>query len=258
MNKLSLRRNPLALVASRAPWIAAGYLLTSQFVGAFLFAVVLAVTVTTSVLGITLLGVPLLIAAAAVVRGSAEVERARLTVVTGVPIHGQYREPARPGLIAHVVTRWTDPALWRDLTYLLALWAPLLVLDTAALFVWVLLLGGITLPIWYRYPSQTFGIGVNGRPAGSAHGIQLGYFPNGPNGHPSWGLFVNTEPRALAVAGACLILSLLFNYALVAAARLHAAIANAMLRPPEDPLREAREVLSRPGPLTATLPYDPR
>jgi hypothetical protein len=58
-------------------------------------------------------------------------------------------------------------------------------------------------------------------------------------------------PKALAVAAVCLVLFLIFNYALVATARLHAAIASALLRPAQDPLREAREVLRRPGPLSA-------
>jgi hypothetical protein len=39
----------------------------------------------------------------------------------------------------------------------------------------------------------------------------------------------------------------------VATARLH-AVARALLHAPEDPLREAEEVLSRPGPLTE---FDP-
>jgi hypothetical protein len=35
----------------------------------------------------------------------------------------------------------------------------------------------------------------------------------------------------------------------VATARAHAAVARGLLGPAEDPLREAREVLNRPGPL---------
>jgi hypothetical protein len=80
----------------------------------------------------------------------------------------------------------------------------------------------------------------------------LGYFPNGPHGHGAWGLYVDTLPKAITVAAACLVLFLLFNYVVIAAARLHAAIARALLRAPEDPLRAAREVLLRPGPLSGT------
>ena len=73
--------------------------------------------------------------------------------------------------------------------------------------------------------------------------------PHGPHGHPSWGIYVDTLQKALLAAAACLILFLLFNYVLVAAARLHAAIARSLLRAGDDPLREAKEVLNRPGPL---------
>ena len=124
--------------------------------------------------------------------------------------------------------------------------APLLVLDFAVIVIWLVLLAGITLPAWYQYPHQTFAIGVS---ASTAHGVQLGYFPYGPHGHPAWGIYVDTLQKALLVAAACLILFLLFNYVLVAAARLHAAIARSLLRAGDDPLREAKEVLNHPGPL---------
>jgi hypothetical protein len=81
------------------------------------------------------------------------------------------------------------------------------------------------------------------------HGYQLGYFPNGPHGHPAYGLYIDTLPRALLAAGVSLILFMLFNYVLIATARLHASTARALLSTPEDPLRAAKEILSHPGPL---------
>ena len=256
MNRLRLRANPVSLLVSPAPWAAFWYLFAYLFTGTVLFAVVLTATTTAAVLCITLAGIPLLVAAAAVIRGCAAAERARLRTVYRDPINGQYRPVTRPGLIARLTTQWTDPALWRDLAYLLALYAPLLVLDLAVLVVWLTSLAGITLPIWYQYPRQTFTIGVNGGSSTSAHGVQLGYFPHGPHGPGAWGLYVDTLPKALLVAAVCLILFLLFNYVLVAAARLHAAIARALLNAPEDPLKEAKEVLRRPGPLQISLPNE--
>jgi len=258
VNRLRLRANPVALLLSPAPWAAAWYLFAYLFTGTVLFAAVLTATTTAAVLAITLAGLPLLIAAAAVTRGCATTERARLLVVYGGRVTGRYRPVTRPGLIARLNTMWTDPAQWRDLAYLLALYAPLLALDVAALAIWLTIAAGITLPLWYRYPHQTFTVGVNGGPSGSAHGVQLGYFPHGPHGPGAWGLYVDTLPRALAVAAVCLVVFLLFNYVLVGAARLHAAIAAALLSPPEDPLREAKEVLRRPGPLyRASVPNGP-
>ena len=248
---MSLRRDPVRLVFSRAPWAGSLYLFSYLFIGTVLFMVVLAATTTAAVLSFTLAGLPLLVAAAAVVRGCASVERSRLRLVSSVDVRGDYRKAVRPGLLASLRARWTDPAIWRDVACLAGLFAPLVVLDWAVLVCWLVFLAGITLPAWYQYPKQTFTIGVSGGQQRAAHGVQLGYFPHGPHGPGSWGVYVDTMPKALAVAAVCLVLFLIFNYALVATARLHAAIASALLRPTQDPLREAREVLRRPGPLSA-------
>ena len=85
------------------------------------------------------------------------------------------------------------------------------------------------------------------------HGYDLGYHPNGPHGPGGWGLYVNTLPEAFAVAAVCLVLFLIFNYAVVATARAHVAVARGLLGAAEDPLREAKEVLGRPGPLSSNL-----
>jgi len=244
-SSLRLGRDPFRLLFSRAPWAGAWYLLGYLFTGTVLFSVTLTAVVAAGALSFTLAGLPLLVAAAAVVRGCAAAERWRLGAVSAGLVHGGYREVTRPGLMGRLRSRWTDPAIWRDLAYLIALFAPLLALDTVVLCLWLTLLAGITLPAWYWAPWQT----VHGL---RYHGYQLGYFPNGPHGHGAWGLYVDTLPKAIAVAAACLVGFLLFNYVVIAAARLHAAIARALLRTPQDPLREAKEVLLRPGPLSAT------
>ena len=247
MSTRSVSRNPVGLLFSPVLWASAWYLLAYLVIGWVLFAVAVTLVVGGGLLSLTLAGLPVLLAAAAVIRGCANFERARLRAITD-PVQGAYREVTGSGFLARIRTRWTDPALWRDVAYLFGLMAPLLVLDFAVIVVWLVLLAGITLPAWYWAPHQTFAIGVSGN-SQSAHGVQLGYFPHGPHGHPSWGIYVDTLQKALLVAAACLILFLLFNYVLVAAARLHAAIARSLLRAGDDPLREAKEVLDRPGPL---------
>jgi hypothetical protein len=102
---------------------------------------------------------------------------------------------------------------------------PLAALDLTVLTVWLVFLAGITLPIWYRAPRQTFGNG------GTAYGVQLGYFPNGPHGHPGYGLYVDTLPTALLAATILLTLFLLFNYVLVATARARHHRPHAAARP---------------------------
>ena len=248
MNALSLRRDPLRLAFSKAPWSAAWYLTGYLFIGTALCAVALTAVLTGAVFAITLAGIPLLVAASEAVRWCADVERARLRPRYGV-VEGGYREPPGPGVVSKLRTRWQDPATWRDIAYLLGLYIPLVTLDLIVLTLWLTFLAGITLPAWYWAPWQS----VHGT---RFHGYQLGYFPNGPHGHPGYGLYIDTLPKALLAAAISLILFLLCNYALVATARAHTAVARALLGRSEDPLREAKEVLRRPGPLNTLIPNE--
>lgn len=241
---LTSRRNPVRLAFSRAPWASGWYLLGYLFTGTALCAVVLSVATVGVTLGITLAGLPVLIGAATVIRRCADAERGRLRLVSREPVRARYREPGAAGVLTSLRTRWTDRATWRDIAYLVGMYLPLAVLDTVVVAIWLTLLAGITLPAWYWAPWQSIH-GVN------YHGYQLGYFPNGPHGHPGWGLYVDSLPKALLTALVCLVAFLLFNYVVVATARAHALVARGLLSEPADPLEEAKEVLRSPGPLSA-------
>jgi hypothetical protein len=246
--RLPASRNPLRLAVSASPWRSARYLAGYVFaVGWVLFAAACTATVTAAAFAITLAGIPLLIAAADVLRWCAGTERARLRRVLTEPVSGGYREFTGTGMIARAKGRWRDPATWRDTAYLIGLWGPLFILDTAVLAVWLTLLAGIALPAWYWAPRGNAGLGYI-RPT-RVHGVVLGYFPHGPHGPGGVGVYVDTLPKALLAAVAFLILFLLFNYVLVITARAHAAVARSLLRAPTDPLAEAKEVLAGPGPL---------
>ena len=65
-------------------------------------AAVFAATLTAAVLCITLAGIPLLVAAAGVIRGCANAERWRLHEVLAEPVHGGYRAVTRPGILSQV------------------------------------------------------------------------------------------------------------------------------------------------------------
>lgn len=244
MQTLNLRRDPVRLALSKAPWASVLYLLGYLFTGTALFAITLTVAAAGAALSVTLAGLPVLVGAALMIRWCANVERARLRLVDKAPVRGYYRQPAGGGLIKNLRTRWTDHATWRDIAYLIGMYAPLFILDTLVLTIWLTFLAGITIPIWYWAPWQTIQ-GVR------YHGYQLGYFPNGPHGPGGWGLYVDSLPRALLVGAVCLIGFLLFNYVLVATARAHAFVVRALLGEPTDPLKEAKEILSSPGPLSA-------
>jgi hypothetical protein len=216
--------------------------------GWVLFALAFTAATVAVMLAVTLAGIPLLAAAAGVVRGCANAERWRLRQVLTQPVRGRYQKVTRRGIVAQATTRWRDPATWRDVAYLIGLWAPLFILDTVVLTVWLTFLSGITLPAWYRFPRSDFANGT------SVHGVQLGYFPNGPHGPGGAGLYVDTLPKALLAAAGCLVLWLLFNYVLLITVRAHATVAAALLRPPPDPLGEAKATLRQPGPLPPLVP----
>ncbi len=213
-----------------------------------LFSIVIAAGATAASLAITLIGIPLLAAAAGVVRGCANAERSRLRLVVTEPVRGRYQAVDRPGIIAQASIRWHDRATWRDLSYLAGLWVPLMALDTVVFSLWAWFLGWISLPAWYWAPWLQY----HGR---RWHGYQLGFwFPHGPDGPGTDGVFIDTLPTALAAAGLGLIGFAAASYLLVITARANARIARALLRAPADPLTEAKEVLARTGPLGPLTP----
>jgi hypothetical protein len=245
--------NPLRLAFSASPWRSAGFLFSYLITSFVLFSVAFTATVTAAVLVFTLVAFPLLIAAANVVHGCAAAERTRLRWVLAQPVRASYQEAAGASLRARASASWRNRGTWRELACLTGLWVPLMALDTIVVSVWATLLAGVTLPLWYWAPWEEFG---NGR---RAHGVQLGYFPSGPNGAGGHGLYVDTLPRALLAAAGFAILFLLFNYVLVATARMHGRVARALLRAPADPLAEVRTILAGPGPLgsmTGTGPLE--
>jgi Putative sensor len=251
-SRLRLYANPVRLVLSPSPWRAAWYLLSYMLVSGVLFAIVVTASVTTAALAVTVALAPLLIASAAAVRACAAVERARLRQVFREPVHGNYPRPAEGGLWRRARRAWSTGATWRDLAYLLGLWPFLLALDTAVLAVWLYLLAGITLPLWYRHVS---GVCFGTCPNSHIPGVTFGSFPAGPHGPGASGLWIYPSVGpALLVAAGCLIAFVLFSYVLVLTARLHGTVARAVLRGPSDPLGPARHVLAEPGPLGPLQP----
>lgn len=252
-SRLPLRGNPLRLVVSASPWRAAWFLICYVLgYGWLLFAAAFTASVTAAILIVTLAGIPLLVAAAAVLRWCAQAERLRLRQVVVEPVSGGYIKPARPGIRAEARARWRDLATWRDFAYLVGLWPPLFILDTAVLYVWLVFLAGITLPLWYwAVPGGAVSLVNSGTLSGPAvpHGVGLGNFPHGPGGPGAAGLYVDTLPKALLAAAGFLVLFLIFNYVLVLTARAHAWVARSVLRAPADPLADAKKVLAGPGPL---------
>jgi hypothetical protein len=245
-SRLRLRRNPIGLVFSASPWRSAGYLASYLIGGSVLFAVALSTSLIALVLGITVAALPLLVAAAAVIRGCASVQRYMLRQVFTEPVRAQYPAPQGQGLWKQARARWGEGTTWRDLGCLLGLWPIMFVLATAAFTVWLVSLAGVTLPLWYSHVADVC-VGYCG--VQHAPGVMIGDYPQGPHGPVSHGLYVNSLPHAFIAAGGSAVLFLLFTYVLVAAAQLNGRVIRAVLRRPSDPLGPAMDVLTRPGPL---------
>lgn len=244
------RRNPVRLFFSAEPWASTLYLASYLVVGTALFGIVLTVVLTSSVLSIIWIGLPLLVGAAVIVRGCAGIERWRAGLVADL-IPGRYRPVRGSGIYAQVKTRWSDPATLRDCGYLVLMYVPLLVLDAVVLAVWLALVGMATVPLWF------WSIPLGRRGVVVPHGVMIGYLPNlpaGPHmafgGADGFGVWIGDLPSALIAALVFFILALLAGYVVVGAARLHATAARSLLGPYVDPLVAAKQVLAQPGPLT--------
>jgi RND superfamily putative drug exporter len=218
------RRNPIALLFSGAPWASAAYLFTYLVVGGVWFAIGLAAMLAAGVLSLFWIGLPLLVGAFALLRAVATAERGRARLV-GVRLETRYRRSARPGVLAAVRTRLTDGARWRDVLTVVVLWPVLFALDLAALLLWLIPMFLVSLSFWYRYIRNTFDDGT------SAHGVMLGYYPDGPRGSIRIGWYIDSSTSALIAAGVGLaLLVLVGNHVVVAAARAHVRLIAAASR----------------------------
>ena len=208
-------RNPVSLLVSRAPWASAAYLASYVLLGGVWFAITLALVLTSSVLAVFWIGLPLLYLTLVAVQAMAVIERARVRIL-GVEFRSSYRAGQGSGLRQTLRNRVTDRARWRDLVVLVALWPWLLVLDLLALVAWLIPAMLMSLPFWYHFNRQSFGNGT------SARGVALGYFPDGPHGATHYGWFVGDAGSALTAALIGLaVFALVGNYAVIGAARMH-------------------------------------
>jgi len=208
-------RNPIALLASAAPWASAWYLATYLVLGALWFSIALTLLLTGTVLAITWIGLPLLLLAFATVRGLAAVERVRAGIV-GLRVPSPPAPAGGGSVTTRLRTRLQDGSGWRHVLLLVVLWPWLLAVDLAALIVWLISVMLISLPLWYRYPRQEFDNGIR------AHGVQLGYYPDGPRGTRRYGWFIDDlHSSLLAASVGVVLLVLVANYAVLAAARHH-------------------------------------
>jgi hypothetical protein len=241
--RLRMYRNPIRMLFSAGVWASAWYLLGSIVISIALFAIVTSITITSAALVIIWAGLPLLIGSAYFIRGCVVMERGRARAVIPEGLPAMPPVPTAEGFFPTLKAVWKDRITQRGLAHFTLLAVPLLVLDTIVWAIWVAFLGGVTVPIWYRYIPRTF----NGR---HMHGLEYGYFPNGPHGKDAIGFWIGSDLSATVAAVVALALLLAWNYVLVAAARVHTSTMRAVVAG-RDPMAAARRVLDNPGPLSS-------
>jgi signal transduction histidine kinase len=196
------------------------YLVTGLPMGILTFTV--AVTGWSTGLGllITLLGFPVLVLTAILLRALSHVERARAALVVDEPLVARYQQPAKPGVVARIRTVFTDAQNWRDLAWALLLLGIGIAGFTVAVTAIGTVLGLIFAPAW------TWALWDH------AHPVDLGAF------HVTdiWTSFAAT---GLGIAAAPLGLALIRGTAAGSG-----ALARALLAPRTEELEERVEVLT--------------
>src|SRR5919197_1198106 len=124
------------------------YLVTGLPMGILTFTV--AVTGWSTGLGllITLLGFPVLLLTAVLLRALSDVERARASLVLGEKLIARYKKPAKRGIWERTKSILSDPQNWRDLVWALLLLGVGIAGFTIAVTAIAVVLGLVFAPVW--------------------------------------------------------------------------------------------------------------
>jgi signal transduction histidine kinase len=216
-------RNPLKLLVSAEPWLALVFMLLSFVLGVFWFVTLVPlIAVGFGLIVVALAGVVILAGTLIYWTLGARLERRRVRLLLGVPIRDPYRPLAPSSLPAW--RRWlryaSDYHVWLDLLYLFLLF-PIGIAELVIACVFTAFpVSLLTMPIYYR-------------------------FGDSPELGPGW--YIDTLPKALAVALLGIPVLLLTPYILVGVGRGHAWFARQLLG-----TNRERELEARVGQLTAT------
>jgi Putative sensor len=173
------------------------YLTLALLTSVIAFAVwVTALSVTLS-LAVFIVGIPVAMGAAYVMRWTAELDRRNAALVFGRPVHGRYRDHRRATFLGRVRATLGDPQVWRDLAWLITHSVVGFVFGVVAITLVGTVLGLATAPLWYWSVPD---------------GIELGIYN------------ADTLPWALITSTLALPLGIITVYALRMMARFHASL----------------------------------
>jgi signal transduction histidine kinase len=137
-----------------------GYLLLAGVLGTIEFVFLVTVLSTGVGLAVTLVGIPILIAAVYAWGWLAENERQIIGTLTGKRIASPYRPLPEGGWWDRLRARLSDPATWKDLTFLFLQFPFGLLSCIVTTTVLIVTLGSLTLPLWYWAIPDGVQIGV--------------------------------------------------------------------------------------------------
>jgi hypothetical protein len=109
---------------------------------------VTAVSVTLS-LAVFVIGIPVALGAAYMMRWTADLDRRNATLVFGRPVRGRYRDHRRASFLGRVRATLGDPQVWRDLGWLITHSIVGFVFGVIAITLVGTVLGLATAPLWY-------------------------------------------------------------------------------------------------------------
>jgi signal transduction histidine kinase len=210
---------PARLLLTGKPWRDALFLLLNLPLGMLWFVVLVPLVVLGFGSLIALIGFPILAATMALWVRGARRQRRRIEAISGLKITEPYRPPAEGFFVRRHWARAHDPAVWRDLLYLVLLF-PVGAIEVGLVgFVAGQAIQDATMPLVYWWWSD---------------GVEIG---------PDWR--INTFPEAVIVMliGAALVL--LWPLLVVGLTRAHVALARTLLGPSTAELTERVEALTR-------------
>lgn len=100
-------------------------------------------------LAILIIGLPVIIGSAYVMRWTAELDRRNAALVFGRPVRGHYRSHRSGSIGGRVVATIRDPQVWRDLAWLITHSVIGLAFGIVAITLVASVAGIATLPAWY-------------------------------------------------------------------------------------------------------------
>ena len=199
--------NPLRLLISGTFWMAVVFELLSYPLGVFWFVFLITGISVGAGLIIIWVGVPILFLTALIWTYGARAERWRVKMLLGDDIPAPYRPLSEGSFWSRVWAFAADPAVWRDLLYLLLLFP-------IGIFEFVFALCALSVPLWF-ITLPIYDWALNG-----GQGAQ--FFDGVYINQPLW--------LALGVLIGVIVL-LLVPYPVIGLARLHAALARGLLGP---------------------------